>query len=40
MRKVGYNKVSGKLYEGMRHEIHNELDRQTVYNDLLAFIGV
>ena len=26
------------LYEGMRHEIHNELDRQSVYNDLLAYI--
>ena len=39
MRKVGYQTVTGKLYEGMRHEIHNEVDRQTVYNDVLAFIN-
>ena len=38
MQAVGYQAVTSKLYEGMRHEIHNELDRQSVYNDLLAYI--
>ena len=32
----GYRKVTSKLYEGMRHELLNETDRQTVYGDLLA----
>lgn len=38
LREVGYNNVSGKLYHGLRHEIHNEPERETVYADLLAFI--
>lgn len=38
LRKVGYQKVSGKLYAGMRHEILKEDDREIVYADLLAFI--
>ena len=38
LRKVGYENVSGKLYHGLRHEIHNELERESVYADLLAFI--
>jgi alpha-beta hydrolase superfamily lysophospholipase len=28
-----------KIYEGMRHEIINEVEKQTVYDDILAFIG-
>ena len=36
MKADGYRKVTSKLYEGMRHEILNETDRQTVYRDLLA----
>ena len=38
MRKLGYTQVSGKMYEGMRHEILNELDNGEVYADLLAFV--
>lgn len=38
LRGVGYENVTGKLYEGMRHEIHNELGREEVYRDLLAFV--
>ena len=38
LRNVGYQNVSGKLYHGLRHEIHNEPERETVYADLLAFI--
>lgn len=37
MREVGYESVSGKLYEGMRHEIHNETDQRKVFDDILAF---
>ena len=39
MRKVGYQTVTAKLYEGMRHEVHNEADNQIVYEDLLAFVN-
>jgi alpha-beta hydrolase superfamily lysophospholipase len=38
LRKVGYQSVSGKLYEGMRHEIHNDLKKEEVLADLLAFL--
>lgn len=38
-RKVGYSNVSGKLYEDMRHEIHNDLCKEEVYKDILQFIG-
>lgn len=37
LRDVGYRNVSGKLYEGLRHEIHNEPDNREVLTDLLAF---
>ncbi len=33
-RELGLQEVSMKLYEGDRHEILNELDRQVVYQDL------
>lgn len=39
MEKAGYQAVTCKLYEGMRHEIHNELNRELVYNDLLAYLA-
>jgi alpha-beta hydrolase superfamily lysophospholipase len=35
MRKVGYRCVDLKIYPGMRHEILNETDRLTVWNDIL-----
>ena len=38
LREAGYTNVTGKLYEGMRHEIHNELDRELVFADVLAFL--
>ena len=37
MRGAGYH-VSGKLYPGLRHEILNELDRDQVYADILAWM--
>ncbi|MCR4824708.1 MAG: lysophospholipase [Bacteroidales bacterium] len=36
MRRVGYKQVELKLYPGMRHEILNEKDKQTVWDDILA----
>ena len=36
--KCGIKDVSLKLYEKDRHEILNELDRQTVYEDILAWV--
>ena len=37
LRDVGYRNVSGKLYHQMRHEILNEIGKEEVYADLLAF---
>lgn len=34
----GYVNVSSKLYPKMRHEILNEVNREIVYNDILAFL--
>ena len=38
LRGVGYESVSGKLYEDMRHELLNEIGKEEVYADVLAFI--
>lgn len=38
-KNLGYTNVSGKLYEDMRHEIHNDLCKEEVYKDILQFIG-
>lgn len=38
-RKAGINDVRMKLYEGMRHEILNELGKEEVYEDILAWIS-
>ncbi|MBQ8428072.1 MAG: alpha/beta hydrolase, partial [Clostridia bacterium] len=38
LRKLGYQKVSGKLYHGMRHEPHNEIGKEEVWADILAFL--
>ena len=37
-RDVGMEQVDWKLYPGDRHEILNELDRQTVYEDLYHWL--
>ncbi len=36
--KKGHEDVSCKIYEGKRHEIHNEEDGEVVYQDILNFI--
>lgn len=38
MRKVGYTNVSSRLFEGMRHEILNETEKESVYADILEFL--
>lgn len=38
LRGVGYERVTGKLYKGMRHELHNEFGKEEFFNDLLRFI--
>ncbi len=38
LRNLGYNNVSGKMYTGLRHEILNEKQARTVYEDILTFI--
>ncbi|MBQ3490174.1 MAG: lysophospholipase [Clostridia bacterium] len=35
----GITDVTRKIYPDMRHEILNELDRETVYEDILSFIS-
>ena len=38
LRGVGYENVSGKLYENFRHELHNEFGKEDYHQDLLQFI--
>lgn len=38
MKKIGYKNVDYKLYPGMYHEIFNEKDKMTVYNDMLNML--
>lgn len=38
MKKLGYKNCDGKLYGSMRHEILNETEKETVWNDLLLWI--
>lgn len=38
MKSHGYKNVSGKMYEGYRHEILNEDIKEEVFNDILNFI--
>ncbi len=38
LRKAGYPNVSSRIFEGMRHEIHKEVGRRAVFNDILEFM--
>ena len=38
LRDAGVREVDCKLYEGMRHEIHNEVDNDRVYDDIATWI--
>ena len=37
-RAAGVKEAEMKLYPGDRHEVLNELDRETVYADVLAWL--
>ncbi len=37
MKKLGYFRIGEIRYEGMRHEIHNELSRELVFADIERF---
>lgn len=37
-RDAGVEQVEDKLYEGMRHEIHNEIGHEQVYDDIATWI--
>ena len=38
LRSAGVKNVSLKLYSGMRHEILNEIGKETVWEDILKFL--
>ena len=38
LKKQGYKNVDVKMYEGMRHEVLQETNKQLVYSDVLSFI--
>lgn len=38
MRVAGYENVKSRLYNGMRHEILNEKDKETVWKDVLKIL--
>ncbi len=37
MSELGYQDVLGLRYDNMRHEIHNEVDKETVFEDMDVF---
>ncbi len=37
LKETGHNRTDIKLYEGDRHEIHNEDDRYTVFSDIVSW---
>ena len=39
-QKSGKEDITYKLYEGMRHETLNEIGKEQVYADLLAWLNV
>ena len=38
LQKTGHTHVAMKLYEGGRHEMHNEINRDEVFSDILLFL--
>ena len=38
LNEVGYHHTKSILYENMRHELLNEKNKHTVYNDVLKFL--
>lgn len=40
MRNAGYRNINKKIYPAMRHEILNEIGKEHVWRDILAFLGL
>lgn len=38
LKSVGYKNVTGKMYQGMRHEILNETGKEQVYKNILTYL--
>lgn len=38
LKKLGYINVTNRMYEGLRHEILNEINKEEVYGDIINFI--
>ena len=38
LKKTGHKNVTMKIYEGARHEILNEINRDEVYADIIAWL--
>ena len=39
LKKVGYRKVTGRMYPNMRHEILNETGKEEVYANIAAYLS-
>ena len=39
LQTVGYRKVTGKMYPDMRHEILNEMGKETVYKNIVSYLN-
>jgi len=39
LQEAGLSSITTKFYEGLRHEILNEINRETVYNDLYHWLN-
>lgn len=39
LKELGYKDVTSKLYKGLKHEILNEEERDTIYKDILNFLN-
>ena len=37
LKKIGYQNVESKVYDGMKHEVINEKGKEQVYQDILGF---
>jgi len=39
LEKTGHNKITMKLYENYRHELHNEIDKEVPINDVIQWLN-
>lgn len=39
LRRIGYTEIESREYQGMKHEVFNENNKMTVYQDLLNFLN-